>query len=322
MKLHYWIGVVMVWACMQESVAQENLDTLWMCRDSIVEGSESELWFRMYLADTFPDNRGDFSTVDTGDKQDGSRYINFDYQFNNNPVQLKGKTAENTDTVFTIAPRPGYAGFKLYWDFGNVRFYTTKHDSMVLWHKGPLPGHKVKMIWAQGGECGGPINYQYFGEFKPSPDWKRESFPFPEKRGYTSTYPDSPFVRNGLLELRMLIYNDSSVTTSPTSAMGCLKLDNMCFIRKSNAGVSRHPELLPGAAGGNNFFIPRISGKVTLTIFSLQGEQLFKEFVNVTAGQRYNVRQFALKNSKLPAHWIRFVQISGAGLNIAAKVYQ
>jgi hypothetical protein len=320
MKIRGFAGVILAAACMQGVFAQAELDTLWLCRDSIPDLSAEQLWLGMFLADTFPDNRGAFTTVDTGVSQDGSPYINFDYQFNNDSVHLKGITKTGTDTVFNCAPRPGYAGFKIYWDFGNVKFYASRHDSMVLWHKGPLLNHKVKMVWGQGGACGGAVNYQYFGEFKSSPVWKRESFAFPEKRGATSAYPDSPFVKDGLFELRMLIYDDSSVTTSPVSEKGSLKLDNMCFI-KSSTGIIRNSRHLPDVAGGHNFFVPAVSGTVTLAVFSLQGEQLFKKTVNVTAGRRYPVRQFALKNSRLPAQLIKFVRVSGPGLNITAKVF-
>ena len=301
MELRGCIGIILTAACMQAAVAQADLDTLWLCNDSIRDGSAEQLWFRMYLSDTFPDNRGPFEMVDTGDSQDGSKYINFDYQFGN--------------------PHPGYAGFKIYWDFGIVKFYTKSHDSMVFWHKGPLAGHKVQMIWAAGDACGTPPVYQYFGEYKSSSVWKRESFPFPQNRGQVSEFPDSPFVRDGLYELRMLIYNDSTITTSPTSEKGCLKLDNMCFIKKSSA-ANRVSKLVPGASGDATFFVPKVSGRVTLAIFSLQGEQLFKETVNVSAGKKYNVRRFALKNSNLPVSWIHLVQVSGSGVDIAVKVFR
>jgi hypothetical protein len=311
-----FIGIILACACLQGAVAMANLDTLWLCRDSIPEGSPKELYFQMYLADTFPDNRGQFRTVDTGESHDGSRYVNFNYRFTTDSVHLTGKTPANTDTAYTIGPRPGYAGFKFYWDNGFVRFYTTGHDSMILWHKGPLPGHKVKMIWAQGGECGGPINYQVFNEFTSSAVWKRESFPFPQKRGETAEFPDSPFVRNGLLELRMLIYNETG--DSPTSDPGYLKIDNMCFIKASTA--VKDSKYLQKIMGNSRFFVPTVSGKVTLTIYSLQGEQLFKEPINVSAGKKYEVSRFARNNSHLPSSWIHCVKISGSGVNITRKV--
>jgi hypothetical protein len=252
----------------------------------------------MYLADTFPDNRGKFFMVDTGDAIDGM-YINFNYQFGN--------------------PHPGYAGFKIYWDNGVVSYYVDDYDSLIIWHKGPLPGHKVTMIWAQGSAgCGTPINYELMGEFKSSTTWKRESIPFPEKRNYGAA-PDSDFVKHGLFELRMLIYNDSSTgTVGPTSPPGSLKLDNMYFLKKSSA--VKNVKLASRAAGNPQYFVPAVSGKVLLSIFSLQGEQLFKDHVDVAAGNRYSVSQFALKHSNLPAKWIQCVQISGVGVNITAKV--
>jgi hypothetical protein len=187
----------------------------------------------MYLADTFPDNRGMFRMVDTGDAHDGN-YVNFDYQFSQNSVDEQGKTSGGVDTVFHIAPRPGYAGFKFFWDYGSSSFWVSDFDSMILWHKGPLPGHKVMMIWASASAgCGTPICYEYFGEFNSSSIWTRESFPFPLTRGNSAhnPYPNSPFLKDGLYELRMLINNDSTVSTSPTSAVGDLKIDDIYFLQ-------------------------------------------------------------------------------------------
>jgi len=302
----------MALAWLQSAVAQSSTDTIWACRDTA-----EAYWTELSLADTFPDNRGMFKMVDTGAAYKGY-YVNFDYQFTNEPTLSKGKTSKNIDTVFTIPPRPGYAGFKFFWDKGVMSFYVHNYDSMVLWHKGPLPGHKVKMIWAQGSAgCGTPINYQNFGEFKSSTEWKRESFAFPALRGEVSKSPDSAFVRKGLFELRMLIYNDDG-TTSLTSEKGCLKIDDMYFV-KASAAV-KNPRVGYRADVGSEFFVPAASGKVTLTVFSLHGEQLFKEVVEVSAGKKYNITKFARKNSNLPAKWISCVQIKGAGVDITRKV--
>jgi hypothetical protein len=296
MRLWYSMGIILVFACLQSVMSQDNLDTMWLCRDTTGE----YMYMKMYLADTFPDNRDSFAMVDTGDAIDGS-YINFNYQFGH--------------------PNPGYAGFKMYWDNGIVQYWVADYDSMIFWHKGPLPGHKVMMVWAQGSAgCGTPINYELMGEFKSSTVWKRESIPFPEKRNYGSA-PDSAFVKNGLFELRMLIYNDSiGGDTSSVSAKGDLKIDNMYFFRKP-AGV-RNVAHTPQAVAGPRYFSPMVSGKVTLAIYSLQGERLFKGPVDVAAGKKYNVSNFAQKNSNLPAERIQCVQISGAGVNITGMVYR
>lgn len=201
MKLGKILGLLLTLVCLQSAMAQ---DTIWACR----EDTSELMYFHMFTSDTFPDNRDTFEMVDTGDAHEG-KYINFNYQFGN--------------------PHPGYAGFKIYWDNGVVQFWVEEFDSLIFWHKGPLPGHKVMMIWAQGSAgCGTPINYEYFGEFKSSAVWTRESFAFPKKRNYGAA-PDSQFVKNGLFELRMHIYNDSAVGTDPNSAMGNLKIDNMFF---------------------------------------------------------------------------------------------
>jgi hypothetical protein len=296
MKVFKCLGIILALLCLQSVTAVENPDTTWICRDTVPEYD----YYKMYLSDTFPDNRDSFKMVDTGDSYNHSPYVNFDYQFGH--------------------PHPGYAGFKFFWDKGNAKFFLEAFDSMVLWHKGPLPNHKVKMLWAQGSAgCGTPINYQYFGEFKSSPVWKRESFSFPKKRGETAQFPDSPFVKRGLFELRMLIYNDS-ITGAPsdTSPRGCLKIDNIFSFKKPTKIIDR--KLAPGAVGGPRSFVPTVSGQVTLAVFSLQGEQLFKEPVDVVAGRKYNVSQFARKNSNLPASMIQCVQITGSGLNITRKM--
>ena len=79
---------------------------------------------------------------------------------------------------------------------------------------------------------------------------------------------------------------------------------------------------MSGAIGGPRYFVPTVSGKVTLVIFSLQGEQLFRENVDVSAGRRYDVGQFARNNSKLPARWIQCVKITGSGVDITRKMFR
>ena len=325
------MGVILTFACLQTVSAQIFPDTMWACKDTIPE-DYLQFYFRIGLCDTFVNNQGCWdgtlnspgvvTMADTGDKWDSS-YINFNYQFNNDSVHLNGKSiTSGADTTFHYGPRPGYAGFKIFWDNGFVSYDARSYDSLYFVYKGPLPGHKVRMIWGQGGQCGGPILYEYFGEFKSSTAWTKITIPFPELTGNypQNPYPDSPFVKVGIFELRMLIYNDSSVTTSPTSAPGNLKIDNIGFIRKSMA--VRNSMRLDKAAGTTRSFVPTASGKVSLVIYSLQGEQLFKGFIEVVAGKKYDVNRFARSNSNLPARWMHCVQITGSGVNINAKVYR
>lgn len=333
MKSRRCLGIILVMACLQGVSAQVFPDTMWACKD-VIPDSETQFYFKLGLCDTFVNNQGcwndtlnsagSVTMADTGDKWD-STYINFNYQFNNDSVHLMGKSPKSgNDTIFNYGPRQGYAGFKIFWDNGFVAFLAGQgnYDSMYFVYKGPLQGHKVHMIWAQGGQCGGPINYQDFGWFKSTATWTKITFPFPLLRGNApqNSFPDSPFVKDGLFELRMLVYDDSSVTKSPTSVPGNLKIDDIGFIRKKAVGVG-NPMRVPSAAGSYRSFVPAASGKVTLGIYSLQGERLFKGLVDVTAGKRYNVDQFARDNSKLPDRFIYCIQISGPGLNITKTVY-
>ena len=289
MKFGRSVGIILALACLQTVVAQSEPDSLWILRNNI---PDTELYyFHCQTCDTPVLNTGCFNLCDTGDLlgSGDTQYINFDYQF--------------------TTAHPGYAGFKIFWDNGLVSYDVTNYDTMSFWHKGPLPGHKVHMIWGQGGECGGPINYQNFADYKSSTVWKKEVIAFPPG-----------FVRKGIFELRMLIYNDSiGGDTTPTSPKGCLKVDNMCFVKNKN-GV-RDPKYIRRAISGPNLFVPTASGKATLTIYSLKGERLFKGLVDVAAGKSYIVSQFARNNSKLPAGQIQCVQISGPGVNITAKLH-
>ncbi len=225
MKLSRTLGLILVLACLKVVQAQSLPDTMWIYKNYLPDS----LWqyFNIFLCDTntFP-NVGCFDTVDTGKEFDGP-YINFNYQFTD--------TVEN-DTLGSEGP--GYAAFKIYWDNGNTKYDATYYDSMVFWHVGPLAGHKVDLVWGQGGACGGPINYQYMGSFKSSATWTKTVLPFP--RG---------FIRNGIFQLNVLIHDDSG-TTSRTSAVGCLKLSDMGFIKMHSAPTEPVPLTPANGAGG------------------------------------------------------------------------
>jgi hypothetical protein len=86
MKFSGSLGIIMALAFLQSAVAQGSQDTMWICRDT----TPDTLWFKMNLADTFPDNRGQFDMVDTGTSLNSSYYVNFNYQFSSDSVFLKG----------------------------------------------------------------------------------------------------------------------------------------------------------------------------------------------------------------------------------------
>ena len=191
MKLSGILVVVLSTVSLQTASAQTLTNPLWLYRDSIP--ADSQLYNQIGLCDTSATNTGCFNPVDTGNTYNGE-YINFDYQF--------------TD---------GYAGFNIFWDRGIITWNATKYDSMCLVHKGPLPGHTVKIFWAYTDRV--YIAWQLLGQFKSSSAWKKETLPFP-----------ADFNKVGLFKLRMLIYNDSGIT-SPSSIPGNLKIDDIAFIK-------------------------------------------------------------------------------------------
>ena len=73
----------------------------------------------------------------------------------------------------------------------------------------------------------------------------------------------------------------------------------MFFLKNNTTGV-RNAMSASKAIGNPRSFVPTVSGKVTLAIYSAQGELLFKGLVNVTAGKKYNVGQFARISAVLP----------------------
>ena len=205
MKLIRLSGIFVLLLCLQAAFAQFEPDSFWIFKDSVPDTLIQ--YFTAYTCDTDAANIGCFNQVDTGASLDGSNYINFDYQF--------------------TAAQPGWAAFKIFWDMGVTKYNVPDYDSISFWHKGPLPGHKVHLKWAWGGVCGGPIHLEDLGEFKSSTTWKHECIAFPPG-----------FVRSGIYELRMLISDDSSITTSQTSDKVCLKIDNICFIKHKGPPIT------------------------------------------------------------------------------------
>jgi hypothetical protein len=302
MKFYRIFALLLVAVFFQMASAQTNPDTKWLYRGFQPMGTPSlpgdsidpdfEYYYTIGLCDTNVGQLDCFNpaaadTADTGNTYSG-QYINFNYQFTH-----------------------GFAGFKLFWDNGMTQWDATAYMNMSLVHLGPLPGHKVKMIWGYSSGCGTPITYQFMGEFNSSTTWKKEVIPFP-----------AGFTQLGNFELRFLVYDDSTVTTTQTSAPGNLKIDDIAFTMLANgAGIHPNGKSKVTAAVDKKFFVPTVTGKVTLAVYSLQGEQLYKGLVDVSAGKKYSVNQFALSNANLAADVVRCVQITGAGLNISSKTW-
>lgn len=308
MMLRRILALSLLFASLQMVSAQTLPDTEWLYKgfnspltqDSIPP--DYQFYYTLGLCDT---SVGQFlcftaaDTTDTGNTYHG-QYINFNYQFEHN-------TSNPVDSAYY---NNGFAGFKLFWDGGMHQWDASEYGAFHLAHKGPLPGHKVQLVWGWSSGCGTPINYEVVGSFKSSTTWVEENIPFP-----------AGFNKIGIFELRFLVYDDSTTTTSQTSGPGDLKIDEIAFVNHQGAGVLRNGKTAAAAAIDKRVFVPAVSGKVTLAIYSLQGERLFKGLVDVSAGKTYSVNQFALSNSSLPASVVRCVQITGAGMNITRTLW-
>ncbi len=116
---------------------------------------------------------------------------------------------------YNYAMQNGYAGFKIDWDAGGSRYVVVGFDSLVIYHKGPLPGETVTINFGASVTCGQPTIFTKLGTFSGSTTWKREAFSL-------QSLPND----SGLYEMQVLL-NDN---TNPT-ASGNFKLANMVFIK-------------------------------------------------------------------------------------------
>ncbi len=162
--------------------------------------------------------------VDTG-SYDGSKYINFDYQFSSNLFVIINRWDE-TDTLYRDY-RPGYAGFKTAWDDGMTGYYIARYNYLILKHKGPNLNHKVSVaVWYNDGECGSPSYREELGSFSASAEWKEDTIVIPE-----SFHNKTDILRNGskYFELNFIINNlDPNDTTS--GPPGNFKVDDILLV--------------------------------------------------------------------------------------------
>jgi hypothetical protein len=234
--------------------------------------------------------------TDTGAAYDGS-YINFDYHFS---------------LADSALYRPGYAGFRMVWDYGNTWILPEDVigcDSIVFAYKGLLPTHKATVFIASSGGCALPVILWKIGTIQPSANWKKASFTLPSK-----TIVDS-IARAGLCEIRFII-NDT-VAATVTSGSGNFKVDNIALV-KPHSGVKRNA-LVPAIAVKRGYFISGTGGVVNFSMYSPKGEVLLTKDISVSSGKVYSVSQFIQTNSSLRASQIRFVRIRGARVDFTGK---
>lgn len=214
-------------------------DPLWMFTDSA-----PVIYSSFRYCDTIRSGSGvdeGCTTLESGafpdtDSYDGSQYLNFDYQFSQDSVYilqsiypcLSPHDSCGADTVFSTAPRPGYAGFKTAWDYGLATFTLARYKYLILAYKGPLPTHKVTIwFWYNNGACGAPSYRDSIGTIAASSAWKLDTIQIPD---YIQNRSDS--ARNmAYYEMVVLINNLNNDTTS--SQPGNFKIDNMRLVGRN-----------------------------------------------------------------------------------------
>ena len=182
---------------------------------------------------------------DSGVSMDGSKYINFPYQFNTNPVIVRDKF-DSTVIKYQSSARPGFAGFKTAWDYGMTGFPLPRFKYLILDHLGPLSNHKVKIkFWYNNGGCGVPSFCDDIGSFTSSSTWRTD----------TIVIPDSIRLRPDALkdykyyEMVFIINNADPASTAMESAKGLLKVDNIRLVG-ANLPVGTPATKKSGCGGG------------------------------------------------------------------------
>ncbi|NLE01123.1 MAG: hypothetical protein GX640_14745 [Fibrobacter sp.] len=165
---------------------------------------------------------------------DGSRYINFDYQFVDT---FKVFDKYDPDVPLYQDYRPGFAGFKTAWEMGMIGFPVARYKYLIFSHKGLLPNHKVTIkAWYNNGECGSESYCETLGQFFASDVWKEDTIVIPP----TTTNKDD-IARNTSVyyELVFVITNIDTTDLSP-SAPGNLKVDKIRLVGYNP--VTKSPE--------------------------------------------------------------------------------
>lgn len=215
-----------------------TLDPMWMFTDS------NHIIYQYFrYCDTARD--GDYlihalesdQIPDTGDSYDGSRYINFDYQFSSDSFYIRDEF--DTSIILYRDWRPGFAGFKTAWDYGMSGFPLARYTYFVFAHKGPNPNHKVTVrCWYNDGGCGSPSFNELVGTFAASETWKVDTLVIPDT---IQNKPDRERNFNKYYEFVFIINNiDSNDTTS--GPPGYLRIDEMRLVGCNPIDTSPKPQ--------------------------------------------------------------------------------
>jgi hypothetical protein len=118
-----------------------------------------------------------------------------------------------------------------------------------------------------------------------------------------------------------LIFAIGNATGGPgkTSPVGHLKIARIALL--INATIPVKYQAASKNTINNRYMFTPAGGNVSVTAFSLKGEELFNRNVTVKAGMKYSIRQFMRGTLGLSASQVRLVKIKGEGVNVSTKMW-
>jgi hypothetical protein len=260
----------------------------------LYSGNDVEIFDELFLRDTSHklDNKiiDSLYEADAGrsNSYDGSKYINFVYK----------------DSI-------GFAEFRIYWDAGATRFLLGQYKNLALVYQGLLPNQVAIIRFGYTfAMCGSPTVYMTLDTLKPSTTWEVDTIKLSVPNYTTDTCR--------YYEMQVLIH-DTGTTVTPTNQIGTFKLDNM-VASGFGSGIVYKTKLVSGNKS-SNFFMPRSSGMVTLAAYSMSGELVAKNLINVESGKQYSISNFVKTNSGISKTKIYCVKIKGTGIDRTVKVW-
>jgi hypothetical protein len=284
------IDTVVLWIFAQVTDTIINgVDTQYVVRDTLIPDSSITMDTTYVDSSTFMTCIDQNFIADTGGFVEGKQYINYFYKFRNYWAQLP--------IVWT-----GWGGID-----------ATSYKQLLITYKGILPTHQVKMNFFYGWMFDTTKNEKNLGDgvgtLVASPtEWATSII----------AIPDSVDME-GITGITLSLANVPGSNATGTSDVGNIKIARLSLITGPDNPVRY--KTAPRVAPKDRFtFTPKISGKVTVSIYSLKGELLHARSVGVEPGKTYSARRLAQQQSGLGAAQMRIVRIQGAGVFINEKI--
>lgn len=230
---------------------------------------------------------------DTGALVTGNRYINFNYKFRNWYAQLPiiWSNWQGLDSLSVIP-----------------------YSRLLITYKGLLSTHQANLEFI-------------YGTWGPNADTTKSTRKLGDGVGIvtpSSTWetliieiPDSVHLP-GITGLVFNIGNIPNAGGDKTSGVGNLMVDRVSLLVGSSIPV-RH-KTAPRISPADRFsFIPKSSGTITVSIYTLKGELIHAQSVSVESGRQYSVKRLAPQRNGMNNGQMRIIRVQGAGVNINEK---